>query len=172
MKSLAFFSLFALMKHTTAKDSNTTCVCKPTQVSFEIDTSAGCTQSFNKGSQTGIIDSYCIIRGSKTQQNLVPVNITGIKIFELKGDLTTDRAPTEINATSDGSKLSDGSGFSYSFYPYTSANALSGGVQIMIRGVNSDGDNVTQDAILAYTNNCGSLVFEEGDQIGFLNIVS
>jgi len=43
---------------------------------------------------------------------------------------------------------------------------------IRVLGINSDGNSVTQDQILSFANDCKSLVFNNGDQIGWLRVVS
>jgi len=45
----------------------------------------------------------------------------------------------------------------------------------MLLGINSDDNGITQDQILSFVsfvNDCKSLVFNQGDQIGWLHVVS
>jgi hypothetical protein len=42
----------------------------------------------------------------------------------------------------------------------------------MLLGINSNGNGITQDQILSFVNNCKSLIFNQGDQIGWLSVVS
>jgi hypothetical protein len=48
----------------------------------------------------------------------------------------------------------------------------------MLLGINSDDNSITQDQLLSFVsfvsfvNDCKSLVFNQGDQIGWLHVVS
>ncbi len=137
----------------------------PLSLTFQLNTTSGCTESISKGAQSGISDSFCLIREAKFQKDIVPVTIDTIKIFELKGDLTTLGYPTVVKDLSNGDTLQ----FTFSNQTNTS---IAGGIQFMIKGVNKNGDSVTQDSIVAFTNNCSSFVFNTEDQIGFLTLVS
>ena len=135
-------------------------------MTLQIDATGGCTHAFNTGKDYGISDYYCIIRESKYQKNLIPVSFNLIKFFELNDDLSTNGAATVIKGRSNGEK------FDLVLNNYASTETPSGGVQFMLQGINSDGNTVTQDYIISFTNNCSSLVFSKGDRIGFLKVVS
>ena len=139
------------------------CSCMPKSMIFQLNITAGCTQDLTKGSDKGISDSFCLIREAKVVSDLVPVSVNTIKIFELKEDLTTVGSPTVAKSVSAGDLID----FSFS----NSTNSI-GGIQLMIKGVNKNGTSVTQDSIVAFTNDCNALVFKAGDQVGFLTIVS
>jgi hypothetical protein len=164
MRYLAF--LFLLVPSSiVGLSENKKCSCVPLTLTFQLNTTSGCTEAIDKGSKTGISDSFCLIREAKFQKDIVPVTIDTIKIFELKGDLTTLGYPTVVKGLSNGDTLE----FTFSNQTNTS---LAGGIQFMIKGVNKNGDSVTQDSIVAFTNNCSSLVFNKEDEIGFLTVVS
>lgn len=139
------------------------CSCMPKSMVFQLNATAGCTQDLTKGSDTGISDSFCLIREAKVVSDLVPVSVNTVKIFELGEDLTTVGSPTVVKSVSDGDLID----FSFS----NSTNSI-GGIQLMIKGVNKNGTTVTQDSIVAFTNGCNALVFTAGDEIGFLTIAA
>jgi len=135
----------------------------PKSIKFQLNTTAGCSQYLAKGSDTGITDSFCLIREAKVVSDLVLVSVNTIKIFELKEDLATVGYPTVVSDANNGDLID----FSFS----NSTDSI-GGIQFMIKGVNKNGTTVSQDSIVAFTNDCNALVFKAGDQVGFLTIVS
>lgn len=146
--------------------SSEKCSCIPAKMTFQIDTSGGCALKVKESK--AISDSFCIIRESKYQKNLIPVYFEMIKIFKLNEDLYTTGTPTVIKGATDGDTIA----LSFDTSNSTTNNSILGGVQFMLSGKNSDGNSVTQDHILSFSNDCKSLVFTEGDQIGFLKVVS
>lgn len=162
MEYISFLFLIITSVSSIAKAKK--CSCVPLRLSFQLNSTSGCTQSFNEGAQTGISDSFCLIREAAFQKDIVPVTINTIKIFELKSDLSTIRYPTVIRS------LLIGDSFEFTFSNQTNTT-IAGGIQFMIKGENQNGDTVTQDSIVTFTNNCSSLVFHEGDQVGFLTVV-
>lgn len=135
-------------------------------MTLQLDTSNGCTLKVQE--PLGISDSFCTIRESKYQKNLIPVTFDLIKIFKLNENLYTTGTPIVVKGATYGDDITltfDSSG--------SNANrSLIGGIQFMLVGSNSDGNGVTQDQILSFANDCKSLVFNGGDQIGWLRVVS
>jgi len=70
------------------------CSCVPLNMTFQIDTSSGCALQVKE--PQGISDSFCTIRESKFQNNLIPVNFDIIKIFKLNENLYATVLITEI----------------------------------------------------------------------------
>jgi len=142
------------------------CSCVPLNMTFQIDTSSGCALQVKE--PQGISDSFCTIRESKFQNNLIPVNFDIIKIFKLNENLYATGTPMVIKGATYGDDITltfDTSGSNVN-------TTLIGGIQFMLLGINSDGNSVTQDQILSFANDCKSLVFNNGDQIGWLRVVS
>lgn len=164
MKLIALLSM--IMVTSVHCSSESKCSCIPANMTLQIDATGGCTHAFDIGEDYGISDYYCIIRESKYQKNLIPISFNVIKLFELKGDLSTNGAATVIHGKSNGKN------FDFVLNNYASTETPSGGIQFMLQGINSDGDTVTQDYIISFTNNCSSLVFGKGDRIGFLKVTA
>ena len=65
-----------------------------------------------------------------------------------------------------------GDTFNYTSISATSRGVVPGGMNMVLRGVNANGDPVRNVFTITYTNDCGVPTFEEGDAIGWVVFVS
>lgn len=142
------------------------CSCIPANMTFQLNASNGCTLKVQD--PLGISDSFCTIRESKYQKNLIPVNFDLIKIFKLNENLYTTGTPIVVKGATYGDNIT----LTFDVSGSDATASLIGGIQFMLQGSNSDGNGVTQDQIISFANDCRSFVFYEGDQIGWLRVVS
>jgi hypothetical protein len=65
-----------------------------------------------------------------------------------------------------------GDTFNYTSISATSRGVVPGGMNMVLRGVNANGDPVRNVFTITYTNDCGVPTFTEGDAIGWVVFVS
>jgi len=182
-KTLFVFLLnvLSLLKGTQAQTTTTeSCVCSPFTMSFTLDLSQNCPPANTiTGSDKGIDAIFCQIieepsfGDADDVTDLVPVEINSVNIFELGLDLTVIKQtflPGVILL--DGDTLSYDSIINGNSLESTPSQDIPGGLQIVLKGVNTDGMEVTNSFILTYTNRCDVVPFSEGDSIGWLTVVS
>jgi len=102
--------------------------------------------------------------------DVVPVSIYSIQFLEVDCNFNV------INQDSSyvrGIDFVDGDTFSYtSVSSENIPGVVSGGLNMVLRGVNAAGEPVRNVFTITYTNNCGIQTFEEGDAIGWVVFVS
>lgn len=107
--------------------------------------------------------------GMSPGQDTVPVSIYSIQFLEVD---------TEFNIINQDSKyvrgidFADGERFSYDSISKTNAGVVPGGINMVLRGVNADGEPVRNVFTITYTNDCDVQTFSRGEDIGWVEFVS
>jgi hypothetical protein len=142
-------------------------ICSPTAFKFQLNFSASCPG--NVVSSPGIQGTDCYyIKNSTT--NLSPVSVVQIQVIELDLNLESAFVQNYIHNFEDGDSVEY---TSLSATNITSPSMIPGGIQLNVRGINSDGDSVTNSFIVDYTNSgTYTPIFEVGNQIGWIVFVS
>ena len=104
-----------------------------------------------------------------TEVDVTPVVIYSIQFLEVD---TSFNVINQDSAYVRGIDFVSGDVYSYTSISATSRGAVPGGMNMVLRGVNAEGDPVRNVFTITYTNECGVPTFEEGDAIGWVVFVS
>ncbi len=104
-----------------------------------------------------------------TEVDVTPVVIYSIQFLEVD---TSFNVINQDSAYVRGIDFVSGDVFNYTSISATSRGAVPGGMNMVLRGVNAEGDPVRNVFTITYTNECGVPTFEEGDAIGWVVFVS
>ena len=104
-----------------------------------------------------------------TQVDVTPVVIYSIQFLEVD---TSFNVINQDSAYVRGIDFVSGDTFNYTSISATSRGVVPGGMNMVLRGVNANGDPVRNVFTITYTNDCGVPTFEEGDAIGWVVFVS
>ena len=163
-----------------AQTAQGVCVCSPSSISFTLDFSLQCPpENIVTGVDKGIDRVFCQVTEEPRPDvvagldDLVPVNVTAVNIFELGLDLRVIKQSflPGVNLLNGETIVFESIVNEYDAQTLTSQNTP-GGLQIVFKGLNADGVAVTNSFILTYSNRCDVVPFFEGDSIGWAVIVS
>lgn len=104
-----------------------------------------------------------------TLEDVIPIEIYSIQFLEV------DTSFNVINQDSSfvrGIDFRDGDVFSYTSISAIEPGVIPGGMNMVLRGVNAEGDPIRNVFTITYTNDCGVQTFGEGDAIGWVIFVS
>jgi hypothetical protein len=141
--------------------------CSPTSFTFGLNFEGNCPGNINQ-TRPGIDGTDCyFVRNASIA--LPPIIVRSIQIIENTLDLGNLYVETFIGDFEDGDKLE-----------YTSVTAgmlndendVPGGIQLNIRGVDSNDVPVTNTVIIDYSNSPDAFPVQIGDEIGWIVIVS
>eukprot|EP00522_Entomoneis_paludosa_P007484 CAMPEP_0172458958 /NCGR_PEP_ID=MMETSP1065-20121228/30259_1 /TAXON_ID=265537 /ORGANISM="Amphiprora paludosa, Strain CCMP125" /LENGTH=571 /DNA_ID=CAMNT_0013213461 /DNA_START=118 /DNA_END=1833 /DNA_ORIENTATION=- len=151
------------------------CACTPSIYTFQLDLQAACPG--NIGISDGIAQTLCLIEKRSNRldrNNLVPVLVMSIQILELNENFDV--------IVQENFPMSDyADGFVFQYESITSTNdTLSNeniplSLQLILSGLNSEGQEVVNSIVIAFTNDCQAFPVLEGDgqeQIGWTNVVN
>ena len=102
------------------------------------------------------------------------VDVTPVVIYSIHF-LEVDTSFNIINMDSTyvhGIAIVSGDVFTYTSISATNRGVVPGGMNMVLRGVNANGDLVRNVFTILYTNECGVPTFKEGDAIGWVVFVS
>jgi hypothetical protein len=162
------FSVVAILAPLVASQGDD-CYCAPLQYSFQFDFSLEC---IDMGEAPGFLDTICIVSGINDGDvdvtNLVPVEVSDIKILELGPDFTAIGEAEQTGA------FHDGDGFDYSSVltgpDYVDIRPAA--LQITATGRNSDDQPIILHWAVLYSNSCDALPFVLNDSVGWTIYVS
>jgi hypothetical protein len=143
-------------------------VCSPTSITFTLFFNGTCPGTIEG---PGIVGTDCFYEPPAADNTVQPiVSVSLIQIIELNLDLVPAHVETKEENYASGdtiewASLSDTNAPDLSVIP--------GGIQIVITGADESGATIKNSILIEYTNN-GSVspIFEIGDQIGWIIIVS
>eukprot|EP00543_Licmophora_paradoxa_P002351 CAMPEP_0202449920 /NCGR_PEP_ID=MMETSP1360-20130828/8591_1 /ASSEMBLY_ACC=CAM_ASM_000848 /TAXON_ID=515479 /ORGANISM="Licmophora paradoxa, Strain CCMP2313" /LENGTH=274 /DNA_ID=CAMNT_0049068001 /DNA_START=76 /DNA_END=897 /DNA_ORIENTATION=- len=153
-----------------AQLGETICACSPTTFEFELDFSLSCPGTISDGNGIDQSDCFTTNFGTSSPDDTTPVLVNIIQILELNQGRQT------LATYSRTGSYETGDTFSYTSLTAEGVDDISevpGGLQITLTGENSAGDQLLQNWIIAYTNDCTiSPIFDEGDSIGWTSVVT
>ncbi len=143
-------------------------ICSPTSISFTLLSMGGCPGTI---AGPGIAGTDCFFQPDENSTGLIPfVSVSLIQIIEVNlKDLPAHVVNYESNYTS-GESIQ---WTSLSATNITNPSDIPGGIQIIVTGSDENGQTIRNSIAIEYTND-GSVspIFEIGDQIGWIVIVS
>ena len=144
-------------------------ICSPTSMTFTLNFTAVCPGNIFE--RPGIADTDCFYElPGNTTERLPIVSVISIQIIEVNLDLTPAHVENFVGDYQDGDSIE---WTSVSATDIVNSSQVPGGIQFVVRGVDENGGIIKNSGIIDYSND-GSVspIFEIGDQIGWIVIVS
>jgi hypothetical protein len=136
------------------------CVCQPDQITFVLDFTLNCDDRTILTGNPGIKDAACLIFPDGVDP--IPVSLESVLIYE------TDLDFNLINMVNYTESFSSGDMITYK----NSGGLIPTGITVALKGINKDGEKVTNSFAILYTNQCDVYpVLVDGDQIGWTKLV-
>ena len=149
------------------------CACNPSIYQFTLDFAAICPPpGIEVGPETGIDEWFCRTDADDDSvTDLIPVSVTSYIVLELDKELQVIKQFFRGDLD-----LQDGDTFEYTSITAgsksVSPDEIPGAMQMALTGLNAQGDEVTSQWIVTFTNNCDVLPFEVGDSMSWAIMVS
>lgn len=149
------------------------CACNPSIYRFTLDFAAICPPpGIEFGPETGIDQWFCRTDADDDAvTDLTPVSVTSYIVLELDKELQVIKQFFRGDLD-----LQDGDTFEYisttAGSQPVSPEEYPGAMQMALTGLNAQGDEITSQWIVTFTNNCDVLPFEEGDSMSWATMVS
>ena len=149
------------------------CACTPSIYRFTLDFAAACPPpGIEYGPETGIDQWFCRTDADDDAvTDLTPVSVTSYIVLELDKELQVIKQFFRGDLD-----LQDGDTFEYTSVTAGSGpvgpDDIPGAMQMALTGLNAQGDEVTSQWIVTFTNNCDVLPFEEGNSMSWATMVS
>ncbi len=149
------------------------CACNPSIYRFTLDFAAVCPPpGIEYGPETGIDQWFCRTDADDDAvTDLTPVSVTSYIVLELDKELQVIKQFFRGDLD-----LQDGDTFEYTSVTAGSGpvgpDDIPGAMQMALTGINAQGDEVTSQWIVTFTNNCDVLAFEEGNSMSWATMVS
>jgi hypothetical protein len=159
--------LFKLILITDAKTfGKDVFACSPTSFTFGLNFDGNCPGNINQ-TRSGIVSTDCYFV-PRSNDALSPIIVRSIQIIESTLDFGNLHEETITRDFKDGEQLEYTSVTSKKL---NDENDVPGGIQLNIRGVDSNGTAVSNTVILFYSNSPDAFPIQIGDEIGWINIV-
>ena len=148
------------------------CACTPSIYRFTLDFAAVCPPpGIEYGPETGIDQWFCRTDADDDAvTDLTPVSVTSYIVLELDKELQVIKQFFRGDLD-----LQDGDTFEYTSVTAGSGpvgpDDIPGAMQMALTGLNAQGDEVTSQWIVTFTNNCDVLPFEEGNSMSWAIMV-
>ena len=149
------------------------CACNPSIYRFTLDFAAICPPpGIEFGPETGIDQWFCRTDADDDAvTDLTPMSVTSYIVLELDKELQVIKQFFRGDLD-----LQDGDTFEYKSVTAgsqsVSPDEYPGAMQMALTGLNAQGDEITSQWIVTFTNNCDVLPFEEGDSMSWATMVS
>lgn len=144
------------------------CACNPSIYRFTLDFAAICPPpGIEFGPETGIDQWFCRTDADDDAvTDLTPMSVTSYIVLELDKELQVIKQFFRGDLD-----LQDGDTFEYKSVTAgsqsVSPDEYPGAMQMALTGLNAQGDEITSQWIVTFTNNCDVLPFEEGDSMSW-----
>jgi hypothetical protein len=174
MRPLLCFTLLQLAGRSSAQIGVSICACQPTHYEFTLDFALS-GESCNVAGTEGVKEAVCVLNtlGDANVTDRVPVIVNSITILEV------DQTKTEVvgQEVLRNLSLSSGGTFSYTsvltFPQNLTEESLPSGIQLFIRGVNAENQQLTNILAVEYDNSCSVIAnVTAGQQLGWAVFVS
>lgn len=153
--------------------SNGTCVCQPGVIEFTLDFALGCDNRTILPGLPGIEDAVCVVTstGGSTTFDNVPVSVSTITVSEIDFMLSSLKMENFTGT------FMSGDTFTYEAFSVTDTNSVANGtipngLQVAITGLNADNEEITNNIVVLFTNDCTIYpVLETDSTIGWASLV-
>lgn len=158
--------LFLTTVVTVASIQKSTWSCSPLVYTWRLDFSRSCSPfdiNITTGYGTGIDAAYCSLKKRVNMTDYLPISLTSYQIIELNQDLFPIKIAAESNIN-----LRDTDKISFTSLTSSMPAVVSGGIQATVDAINAQGQIITLQWIVRYSNIFDVSPYSPGDSLGWM----